>query len=211
MPRRPYDNNQRQIAAAQTRARILAVAKDLLVRDGYSGLSIAGLATAADVSPQTIYNSIGRKPDVLKACYDVTLAGDAEDVPMSDRPEFQAIWAAPDASGFIERYAVWCAAIHDRVAPILGAVLRPGAATDAAVASFISTIDTERRIGTTHAITHLRDQFGLPAGMSARTAIDLTWTLNSPEVYLRLVQSCGWKRRAYERWLEQQLAAALLD
>lgn len=211
MPRRVYDNSQRQVAAAETRARILEAAGELLARDGYAGLSIAALAGSAGVSPQTIYNSIGGKPDVLKACYDITIAGDADEVAMSDRPEFRAIWSAPDPAGFLQRYAVWCATLHERVAPILGAVLRPGAVTDEAVATFMTTIDTERRTGTTHAISHLRQQFGLPRGLTTQSAIDLTWTLNAPEVYLRLVHTCGWRRPAYERWLARQLSAALTD
>lgn len=211
MSRRVYDNSQREVAAATTRARILESAHDLLVTDGYSGLSIAALARSAGVSPQTIYNSIGGKPDVLKACYDVTLAGDADQVPMSERADFRAIWEEADASGFVRSYAAWCRTLLERVAPILGPVLRPGAVTDEAVASFVLTIDAERRIGTTHAIAHLRKQFGLPAGLSSRAAVDLTWTLNSPEVYHRLVHTCGWKPATYQRWLEGQLAAALID
>lgn len=210
MASRSYDNSQREVAANETRERILRTACQRLVDEGYTGLAVSALAAAAQVSPQTIYNSIGGKPDVLKACYDRTIAGDARDLPLSDRPEFHAIWAATRASDFLERYAAWCGTLHERVAPILGAVLRPGATTDDAVAGFVATIDAERRTGTTTAISHLRDSFGLPRGMALSTAVDLTWTLNSPEVYLRLVQTCGWRPDEYVLWLERQLAASLL-
>lgn len=207
--RRAYDNSGRTAAAAATRARILDAARDLLVSEGYAAMSITALARAAGVSPQTIYNAIGGKAEVLKACYDVTLAGDDEPVPLSERPAFRRMFDAPDAAGFVTAYAAWCRVVHDRVAPILGGVLR-GRGGDPAADAFLETVDGERRIGTTHAVAHLADAHGLPAGLSREHAVDLTWTLNAPEVYDRLVRRCGWSPVQYERWLSRQLAVALI-
>ncbi|WP_153506144.1 TetR/AcrR family transcriptional regulator [Cumulibacter manganitolerans] len=209
MSRRAYDNSARQIAARATRARILAAAYELLVSTGYASLSIADLARAAQVSPQTIYNAIGGKAEVLKACYDVTLAGDDESVAMSDRPEFKAMFTSESAGDYLERYARWCRVIGQRVEPIIGAFIRPGSA-DSGVAAFLATIEGERRTGTTHAMTRLRDVHGLRPGLALSRAVDIAWTLNSPEVYDRLVNRCGWSAAAYERWLAGQLKAGLL-
>ena len=44
---------------------------------------------------------MGGKADVLKACYDVTLAGDDEPVAMSERPEFAALWETADPRTFM--------------------------------------------------------------------------------------------------------------
>ena len=210
MSRRPYDNSGRVEGARATRRRILESARGMLVAEGFPGLSIAALAAAAEVSPQTIYNSIGGKAQVLKACYDITLAGDDETVPMSQRPAFRAIFNAPDARTFLTRYAAWVREVYARVGPILAAVVRPGAG-DPAVAGFLSTIEAERRTGTTHAMTALRDAHGLPAAMSLREAVDIAWTLNSPEVYDRLVGRCEWSGARYQDWLAGQLRASLVD
>ncbi len=66
MPR-SYDNSSRAEAARETRLRILAAARRLIVSEGYRSFSIAALAEAAGVSPQTVYNAVGGKAEVLKA------------------------------------------------------------------------------------------------------------------------------------------------
>lgn len=209
MTRRGYDNSARQEAARHTRARILSAARELLLEGGYSRLTIAALADAAVVSPQTIYNSIGGKAEVLKACYDVTLAGDDEPVAIRDRPEFLAMFDTPDASTFLGRYAAWARLVSERVAPILGAVSQPGVG-DSGAQVFAETIEQERRIGTTHAMTQLRDAHGLPEHLSLERTVDISWTLNAPEIYDRLVHRCGWTPAEYEGWLADQLRASLL-
>lgn len=208
MARRKYDNSTREESARATRRRILDSAYALLTDGGYGALSVAALAAAADVSPQTVYNSIGGKGAVLKACYDVTLAGDDEDTPMSDRPEFRAMFEVSDAVAFLTAYAAWSRVVYDRVAPIIGAVSAPGVG-DAGAREFAETIERERRIGTTGAMTALRDNHGLPASVTLDQAVDIAWTLNSPEVYDRLVRRCGWTPAEYEQWLRKQLTASL--
>ena len=208
--RRSYDSRGREEAARQTRRRILDAARALLVDGGYGQLTIAALASAADVSPQTIYNSIGGKAAVLKACYDVTLSGDDEPVPMSQRPQFTAMSKAATGAEFLAAYASWCHLVSSRVGPIVGPLLRSGA-SDAGVAEFVTTIEKERRAGTRHAVGALRDRHGLRRGLTLRRAVDITWTLNAPEVYERLVVQSGWSGRSYRTWLAQQLECALLD
>lgn len=195
------------MAARETRQRILATAYDLLVAEGYAALTIAGLAERAEVSPQTIYNSIGGKAEVLKATYDVTLAGDDEPVAMSDRPQFRAMREAEEGGDFLDAYASWCRVVSQRVSPILGPLLAAGG--DQGVAEFIDTIEQERRTGTTQAMTAFRGRFGLPKGLTLPRAVDQVWTLNAPEVHDRLVRRCGWSAGAYEKWLRRQLAVVL--
>lgn len=208
MTRRSYDNSARLGAARETRARILEAARQLLVDGGYPALTVTNLAARADVSPQTVYNSVGGKAQVLKACYDVTLAGDDEPVPMSERPQFRAMAEAPDASSFLDRYAAWCRLVNQRTAPIMGALSAPGVG-DAGASEFAQTVEQERRVGTTRAVTALRESHGLRRGLTLQRAVDATWTLNAPEVYDRLVRRSGWSPTAYEHWLAGQLRAAL--
>ena len=64
---RSYHSPVRDEGARATRARIVRSARELIVSRGYAAFSVAALAEAADVSPQTIYNTIGGKAQVLKA------------------------------------------------------------------------------------------------------------------------------------------------
>ncbi|WP_432558890.1 TetR/AcrR family transcriptional regulator [Granulicoccus sp. GXG6511] len=210
MTTRPYDNSARREAAAATRHRIIVATTELLAAEGYAGLGVMAVARAADVSQQTIYNSIGGKSALLKACYDVTLAGDEDEVPMSQRPEFSALREAGSADEWVERYAAWSRLLSERVHPILGPLVGLGVARDAGAAEFLTTIEQERRVGSTHAMTAFHKSFGLPDGLSLEQAIDICWTLNSPELYARLVGQCGWTPEEYQSWLAGELRASFL-
>jgi AcrR family transcriptional regulator len=208
---RTYDNSGRAEQAKATRAHIVQTATGLLLDGGYGAMTIAALADAAGVSPQTVYNSIGGKPEVVKAAYDTLMAGDDDDVALSDRPEFQAMFDAPDRPAFIGAYAAWVRLLHSRSGALLGALTARG--TDAALADFVATIERERYTGTTHAMTGLRSRIGLPEHISTEAAftrlIDGVWALIAPDTYARLVRLCGWTPAAYEGWLAAQLTVLL--
>ncbi|MEI2775047.1 MAG: TetR family transcriptional regulator [Tetrasphaera sp.] len=89
--------------AAATRRRILASAAELFTREGYAATSVAAVARAAGVSAQTICNAFGSKPALLKAAYDVTLAGDDADVPLAQRPEARAVHELIDPAALLRR------------------------------------------------------------------------------------------------------------
>ncbi|MFL5664931.1 MAG: TetR/AcrR family transcriptional regulator [Ktedonobacteraceae bacterium] len=71
MSPRPYRLGQRQVVSEQTRARILAVARALLMApDGYSSFSIETVARQADVARMTVYHQFGSKIGLLEALCD---------------------------------------------------------------------------------------------------------------------------------------------
>lgn len=207
---RSYDSQVRGEQAASTRRRILTTAKQLLLADGYPAMTVAKLARAAGVSPQTVYNAVGGKATVVKAVYDVSLAGDDEPVPMNERPEFKAVIAASSAEECLRRYAYLSRVIYERVGPLLGVLGVHGSAGDAELENFRRTIDGERRIGNTGVITHLDRQFGLPPEWTREQAIDMTWALTAPEPLTRLRQDCGWSLDDCERWLGDCLVSLLV-
>lgn len=208
---RTYDNSARVVRAEQTRTQIVETAQGLLLEGGYTKMTVASLAAAAGVSPQTVYNSVGGKAAVVKAVYDRMIAGDDVEVAMSDRPEFEALFAAADRAGFARAYAARIRLLSGRVGPLLGALMAHG--TDATLVDFVATIEEERYVGTTHAMTGLRDRVGLPASYAGKGGltrlVDAVWVLNSPDAYDRLVRRRGWKPAAYEAWLAGQLVALL--
>jgi AcrR family transcriptional regulator len=92
---RKYDSRLRDESARTTRAQVVAAARELFLAEGYAGTTVRKIAAAAGVSEQTVYTRIGNKAAILKAVYDVMLAGDDEPVPMADRPEFRRMRDAP--------------------------------------------------------------------------------------------------------------------
>jgi AcrR family transcriptional regulator len=71
MSPRPYRLGQRQTSTEQTRARILAAARELLsASQGFSGFSIDAVARQADVARMTVYHQFGSKIGLLEALSD---------------------------------------------------------------------------------------------------------------------------------------------
>ena len=193
-----------------TRLKVLRAARDLFLRRGYAGATIGAIAHRAGVSPQTVYNVIGNKAAVLKAVYDVTLAGDDQPVPMIDRPIAQAIFQAEDPATCLLLYARMGREIVERVGPLITVIFVQGAARDPEVRAFAETIDAERQRGTAGIAQHIADRFGLRDGMEVAEAADILWTLTAPEVLDRLTRRRGWSLDRYERWLATTMARSLL-
>lgn len=206
---RRYHSAVRAETAQLTRRRILAAAQEQLYANGFHGTTVGSLAKAAAVSPQTIYNSIGNKAAVVKALYDILLAGDEEPIVMSQRPEFLRVRDQPSAAEVLRAYAAMSKLIYSRVGKLLGALLAEGAGADVDLDAFMSTIERERRIGNTQVVTHIANTFGLPSGIPVDRAVDMVWTCTSYEVADRLIRRCGWDVDAYEIWLGDVIVASL--
>ena len=127
---RTYDSPLRDEQARLTRRRIVDAAHRMLLEGGYGAMTIAGLAREAGVSVQTVYNAVGGKADIVKAVYDVALAGDDEPMPMSARPIFETIEAAPDGPSCLATYARLGREIFGRVGPLITLVFVEGSGRD---------------------------------------------------------------------------------
>lgn len=172
-------------------------------------MTVARLAAEASVSPQTVYNAVGGKAEVVKAVYDVALAGDDERVSIGDRPEFRAVQEATTAAECLRRYAAIGVLFWDRIGPLLTALLPHGDGGDPVLAELVATTDRERRTGNTNLVRHLASRFGLPDGWSEERAVDLLWTLTSPQLADLLVRRCGWSSADYGAWLAEALVRDL--
>ena len=203
-----YDNSTRAQAARRTRARVAAAARDLLLAHGYAGTTIRAVAAAAGVSQETVYKMFGGKAGLLKAVYDVTLAGDDDLVPMRDRPQFQALRSASNPAAAAAAYAAIAGTIGDRVGPLLRIALG-AAGSDPDLAAFAEQIDAERLAGARMAVGAWQSQNWLRSNLTAEQAADITWTLISPSVHALLARR-GWETPAYETWLAGTLRATVL-
>ena len=83
--KRAYDGSRRQADALERQRRIVAAATDLFIQQGFGATSINQIASAADVSAQTIYATYTSKAGVLAKAIDVAVAGDFDDVPVIER------------------------------------------------------------------------------------------------------------------------------
>lgn len=209
MPRR-CTTALRAEQTALTRRRVLDAAARLFVAHGYPGTTVAAVAQDAGTSVQTVYNVAGGKAALLKAVYDVTLAGDDAPVPMSERPEARAVRAAGTGRECLARYATMGRVLGERIAPLVTVVLAQAGSGDADLAAFVATVEGERAAGTRGVAEHVAGRFGLRDGLDVAAAADVLWALTAPDLADRLVVRRGWGWDRFERWLGTAMADALL-
>jgi AcrR family transcriptional regulator len=104
-PPRRYDSTRRRQQAQQNRHAVLAAARRRFLAQGYAATSIAEIAQDAGVSVEMVYKVFTSKAGVLKALFDVSVAGDDEPIPMVQREVIQNVLNAPEAARKLEIYA----------------------------------------------------------------------------------------------------------
>lgn len=208
--KRRYASTLRAAQTDAARARILDAAGRLFTERGYLGTTITGVAEAAQVSLQTVYNVLGGKSVLLKAVYDRTLAGDDQPVPLTARPLVQAVIDAADGRSCLAAYARMARVLGERTLSLVVVLLAQAATGDQDLREFTDTIESERATGTRNCARHVADRFGLRPGLDLDAAADILWTLTAPEVVDRLVHRRGWGWDRVERWLGDTIADALL-
>ena len=203
-----YDNSARAAKARATRARVLAAARASFLDRGFAGTTIALVADEAAVSPETIYKTFGSKAALLKAVYDVTLAGDDDDVPLAQRPEALAVLHARSGEEAVAAYARLAQTISTRTDPLVRMIMG-SRDTDATLLSFVETIHQERRNGSAFWVGRFHDAGWLRDDLDVERAADILWALNSYEPRWLLTDR-GWSADEFTSWLTETLCHALL-
>jgi AcrR family transcriptional regulator len=207
--RRSYESDRRQAQARATRAAMLEAARDLFLRHRFAGTTLPMVAEAAGVSVQNIYKVFGNKAGLVKAVFDVAIAGDDEPIAVQDREDLMAVRTEADPRRKLELYGRHMASIGPRTMPVL-LVVRDAAASDATAAEVWAQLQAERLRGMTMFAHDLHGHGHLRTGVSAKEARDVLWLHSSLEVWDLLVTQRGWSPKRYGEWLGRQLTAALL-
>jgi AcrR family transcriptional regulator len=208
-PRRAYDSSRRREQARQNRRTVLEAARELFLERGYAATTVPAIAAQAGVAIPTVYKGFGNKAGLLKAVFDVSIAGDDEPVPMLQRDMVRRIEAEPDPRLKFSLYGVHLAQAGPRAA-LIQLVAREAAASDAEARDIWERMLAERLIGMTEFARHLHSGDHLRKGVSVEEARDILWTLNSVELFELLVLRRGWTPERYGRWVAAAMSAALL-
>ena len=173
---------------------MLRAALDRFLEQGYSSTTIAQVAGDADVSVETVYKTFGNKAGLLKAVFDVAVAGDDEPVPMVERDDIQRVIAEPDAARKLALYFDHFVDTMPRTAPVQ-LLVRDAAATNDDADAVWQQLRREQLEAMTQFARNLdaTGQLRVPA----TTARDLLWTYHSLELYELLVLERGWSRKRY--------------
>jgi TetR/AcrR family transcriptional regulator, regulator of autoinduction and epiphytic fitness len=206
---RTYDSSNRARQARETRRRIVEAAARLFVRDGYAATSVAAIAEAAEVAVPTVYAAFRSKAGLLRAVVDLTVRGDDEDVPLASRADWQTMESHADPQEQLALFARLHREICDREAAVF-AQLEAAAGGDPEATQMLAEHDDRRYTTQTRLARALHRSKALKPGLTAREAADTIWTIASERTYLALVRDRGWRPAKYERWVAEQLEAALL-
>ncbi len=193
--RRPYDGTGRQAAAAATRLGVLTAARDLFITQGYAETSVAAIAQRAQVAVDTVYASVGRKPQLLLAVHDMELAQGDEPVAAVDRDYVQAVRRAPTARLKITAYAEALGTVLPRTVPLLLA-LRAAGSTDDACREMFESVSRRRAANMLMFAADLRATGELRADLTDQWVADLVWSMNSPD-YFELLRTRGLSAEQY--------------
>jgi len=205
---RSYRSPQRREQAVTTRLTVLAAARDLLQDKGYAATTVAEVAVRAGVSVDTVYVSVGRKPQLVLAVIDMVLGGADEPVPAQERDYVQAIRGEPTARGKIGIYAAAVARLVPRTAALQEA-LRKAGDTDAGCAATWQALVTRRAVNMRLFAADLRSTGSLREDLTNDEVADLVWSTNAAEYWLLLDQR-GWTPARYEALLVDLWSRILL-
>ncbi len=198
----------RAVAARETRRRVIEAARAGFLEEGYPATTIRAVAERAGVSQETVYKSFRGKAGLLKAVYDVTLAGDDEQRTIAERPESHAVMTATTPAAAAAAYAAHARTLNRRAWPLLRTVLSARGAS-AEIEEFARVTDGERLVGAGMAVDAWDGHGWLRPGLTAERARDIVWMLNSPAV-LQLAEERGWTEDEYYAWLTQSLLSQVL-
>ncbi|MFN8193094.1 MAG: helix-turn-helix domain-containing protein [Nocardioidaceae bacterium] len=206
--KRRYDATRRREAAEQTRLRILEVAGELFGARGYAATAVGDIASRAGVSVDTLYATVGRKPQLLLAVHDMALAGGRPGVAAVDRDYVRRVREAPGAAAKIAAYADAMGELLPRTVPLLLA-LRDAGRQEPDCQAVLDQV-RERRAGNMRLFAaDLRATGELREDLDDETVADLVWSMNDPD-YFALVTSRGRSARDYAELVRDVWTRTLL-
>jgi AcrR family transcriptional regulator len=206
--RRRYHSPLRIEQADGTRRRVLAAARDLFLARGYAGTTVAAVARAAGVSPDTIYVSLGGKQGLLEGVLGLARS-DPEDPAQHDQDHRRdEIGALVDPHQRLRRLVELSCETLARTSPV-HAVLR-GAADGHPFAADLCTrmLGIRLQIQTRNLQTYLGRS--LRPGLTVKQAAERYSALLSPELYHLLTVEHRWTTRRYSSWMTDLLDHDLL-
>jgi AcrR family transcriptional regulator len=207
---RPYDSPRRRAQAAETRRHVVAAARTLFERDGYVATSMPAIAAEAGVALKTAYLAFGTKAALLRAVWDLRLAGDEAGTSVLERRWYREALAAQKPDDVLRLLARQSATVKGRSGRLLEAI-RNAASVDPEIAELWSEIQTKLHDVANALTSELFRRGVLQPHLKPAGAADIVWALNHPAMWQLLVGERGWSADRYEKWLANAFCSQLLE
>jgi AcrR family transcriptional regulator len=202
-PVRSYYSLVRQRQADETRARIAAAARQLILTKGYQAATIEAIARNAGVATPTVYAVFGSKRSILTELIDRAAFGPVYQDLVATVMELQEPAARLRMAARIARQ------IYDSERLELDLLRQAGV-----IIPELAAIERERECGRYDAqapsIAYLVQSGQLRPGLDEKEARDLLWTLTGRDLYRMLVVERKWSSERYENWLGEAVVTTLV-
>jgi len=202
-PRSRHYKSPRRVASARaTRRDIIEAARALFAKKGYSRTSIADIAKAANVSVQTIYDSVGSKGALARSLSEL-ISDDAEVGALETKR------GAADGRTLIALHVKTARVLNERFGDVMEAL--QSAAPAAPGAARVIRDGVKRHHGDAKMTAEQLGKLGaLKKGVSQMQAQVLLSLTTLPQVLLRGHDDLDATWDMLERWITEALCAVLL-
>jgi AcrR family transcriptional regulator len=201
--RASYHSPRRQQAAAATREAIIEAAQELFATQGYARTTVAQIAEAARVAANTVYTSVGGKPQLLAAITE----GGTSDPDVAET--LTAVAQTTDPAEVIRLTAAGTRRVNQRHA-IAVAVLLDSAQADPGAAEMLQVTVRRYRDALATLARRLEDLGAVePSDLDRATGV--FWYLFGWMSWRILITDLKWSWDEAEQWLAQRGIDALLQ
>jgi AcrR family transcriptional regulator len=208
MASRAYSSPLRADQVRLGRERIAAASAELFPKHGYAATTIGAIAKQAGVSLQTVYNSVGGKPNLLALAYTWALHGATEPPVVFETDAFREMLASTDARDGLVRYSRIARSYSERAGGVATVIM--GERGTPEVVKIARILERQRLRGCEELISMIDRLGGLRADLTPKAAAEFVWVAIAPEPADRLVNGRGWTWDEYEHWLEEYFIRMLL-
>jgi AcrR family transcriptional regulator len=200
--KRSYVSPLREKSAAHTRELILARATELFAELGYGRVTVADIATAAGVSPKTVFASAGSKTDILNRIVDRAVAESGHRTAVAHILRLDTAAAVLQATAHATRLGnEQQFTAHEVLRKALPVHESGEALWERATAAYRQALRT--------IADHLHAVARDPLPHSPEHTRDLLWLWFGPAAWRTLVVDCDWSWDHAESTLAQAAIAAL--
>jgi AcrR family transcriptional regulator len=201
--RASYHSPRREQAAAATREAILDAARELFATRGYACTTVAQIAETAQVAANTVYTSVGGKPQLLAAI----MEGGTGDPAVAET--LTAVARTTSPAEVIQLTAAGTRQVNERNATAV-TILLDSARVDTAAAEMLQ-VSMRLYRDTLNALAQRLEDLGALESADRRRAADAFWYLFGWTSWRTLIIDLGWSWDEAEKWLARRGVEALLN
>ena len=199
----PADRSRREEYADQTRAAVIAAARQLFAENGFFQTKVEQIAKLSRVSPATVYAQCGGKQGLLRLLMDSWTQSQVV------AESYQESLAAADAALIMQTLSAAYLQITKQWGDVIRVVIDV-APHDGESAAVLATAHKRHNHNLTEICRHLEGIAALRDGVDARLATRIITYFYGIDGLLRTRDVFGWSLERSNQWLLAHASAAVL-